>query len=315
MWAKTVPKPSAASEFPGIPARRLLLCQRMAKRNQPHICLVCWDKDAAAYRTRSLTAGGFRVTLVDRPIPGWISWFRDLALDAVVLDLNRLPSHGREVGTLLRGSKSTRHLPLVFLGGPPEKVARIRGELPDASYADWPLAPETIRAAISTHVDKPVRPAQMMERNASADLGRKLGVKPQVPVVLWGDADFLLELMGDAPNITRRPQPGNDTAHLCLCVTRSAAEVEAAFDALASYPAGTTLWIIHPKQTGRQRTDFNQNDVRDIGLASGWVDFKVCSVDADWSGLQFARRKPGQKTHVRMKAAKKGGKKIPATWR
>jgi hypothetical protein len=36
--------------------------------------------------------------------------------------------------------------------------------------------------------------------------------------------------------------------------------------------------------------DVSQNDVRKAGLAAGLVDYKVCAIDADWSGLRFARR-------------------------
>jgi hypothetical protein len=32
--------------------------------------------------------------------------------------------------------------------------------------------------------------------------------------------------------------------------------------------------------------------VRRFGLASGFVDYKVCAIDPAWSGLLFARRKP-----------------------
>jgi hypothetical protein len=38
--------------------------------------------------------------------------------------------------------------------------------------------------------------------------------------------------------------------------------------------------------------DFNQNDVRAAGLTVGLVDYKVCAVDADWSGLKFTQKKP-----------------------
>jgi hypothetical protein len=273
----------------------------MGKAHATHICLVCWKTDSAQTHARRLKAEGFRVTVVDRPIPGWISYFRDLRVNAVAIDLERLPSQGREVGFLLRGSKSTRHLPVVFLGGPAEKVERIRGELPDAGFAGWEDAPAAIRAAIAAPAEKPVRPAQMMERSRSGDLARKLGTKPHLPAVLWGDADFLLELLDDTANVIHRRQPGS--AHLFLCVTRSALDVDAAFDAItAHYVAGTLLWIIHPKQTSRLHTDFNQNDVRAIGLARGWVDFKVCSVDPDWSGLAFARRKTGSMKAKRTKA-------------
>ena len=59
----------------------------------------------------------------------------------------------------------------------------------------------------------------------------------------------------------------------------------------ARLPEGSSLWIVHPKQTGRYKVDFNQNDVRRAGLAAGLVDYKVCAVDSDWSGLKFARKK------------------------
>jgi hypothetical protein len=33
-----------------------------------------------------------------------------------------------------------------------------------------------------------------------------------------------------------------------------------------------------------------EHAVREIGLANGLVDVKVCAVDATWSGLKFVRR-------------------------
>jgi len=54
-------------------------------------------------------------------------------------------------------------------------------------------------------------------------------------------------------------------------------------------PPAAHVWVVHPK--ARLKPDFNQNDARDAGLAVGLVDYKVCSVDEDWSGLKFAWRK------------------------
>ena len=51
------------------------------------------------------------------------------------------------------------------------------------------------------------------------------------------------------------------------------------------------LWICWPKKTSGIGTDVTQNAVRSIGLASGLVDFKICAIDATWSGLCFTRRK------------------------
>ena len=50
------------------------------------------------------------------------------------------------------------------------------------------------------------------------------------------------------------------------------------------------LWVSWPKQASGQPTDLNGNIVRDIGLAGGLVDVKVCAVDEVWSGLKFVYR-------------------------
>ena len=51
------------------------------------------------------------------------------------------------------------------------------------------------------------------------------------------------------------------------------------------------LWISWPKKAANTTTDLNENVVRDIGLANGLVDIKVCAVDETWSGLKFVYRK------------------------
>jgi hypothetical protein len=50
------------------------------------------------------------------------------------------------------------------------------------------------------------------------------------------------------------------------------------------------LWISWPKGSSKVKTDLNENIVREIGLANGMVDIKVCAVDEIWSGLRFAFR-------------------------
>ena len=72
---------------------------------------------------------------------------------------------------------------------------------------------------------------------------------------------------------------------------RGLAELERRFDALARMvePAGG-LWIAWPKRTAHVATDLTENVVRDVGLAHGLVDNKVCAVDDTWSGLRFVYR-------------------------
>jgi hypothetical protein len=58
------------------------------------------------------------------------------------------------------------------------------------------------------------------------------------------------------------------------------------------------LWIAWEKKTARPvgRADHGVTEimVRKSGLAIGWVDYKICSIDEHWSGLLFRRRKPAR---------------------
>ncbi len=73
--------------------------------------------------------------------------------------------------------------------------------------------------------------------------------------------------------------------------TKSSAELKKEFPRIskALAPAGM-LWISWPKKTSGVPTDLNENVVREIGLAAGLVDVKVCAVTEIWSGLKFVRR-------------------------
>ena len=169
----------------------------MAKKQvKPRICLGCWDEALAVDHAAALKRDGFDVSVVGSGMSGWITYFRNLEPDAVVIDLDRLPSHGREVGMILQASKSTRHLPLVYLGGLPEKVDRLRQEVPDALYAKWENAATTIEEAIALPVTaRSVERPAPAQRDGQVDLARRLGIKADLQVVAWGDAAFLLGLL------------------------------------------------------------------------------------------------------------------------
>ena len=50
------------------------------------------------------------------------------------------------------------------------------------------------------------------------------------------------------------------------------------------------LWIAWPKRSSGVATDLDDRVVRELGLAAGLVDNKVCAIDETWSGLRFVRR-------------------------
>ena len=51
------------------------------------------------------------------------------------------------------------------------------------------------------------------------------------------------------------------------------------------------VWISWPKKASKVQTDISEDVIRDLCLPMGWVDVKVCAVDAVWSGLKLMIRK------------------------
>jgi hypothetical protein len=76
-----------------------------------------------------------------------------------------------------------------------------------------------------------------------------------------------------------------------MLFTKSKAQLVREFDRISKRlaPAGM-LWVSWPKKSSGIATDVDENIVREIGLAAGLVDVKVCAVTEVWSGLKFVRR-------------------------
>lgn len=238
--------------------------------------LICWDAESLSERRSLLENAGLVLDTVEVEPSKLITHIRRTQPDTVVIDLDRRPSHGREVAMVLRTSKSTRAIPLVFLGGASEKVAKVRSELPDAIYGAWDEASATIRKV--RQLEAPVVPVPHMLRWDRSSLEKKLELA-KGPVAAIGAPEGLLE--GLATRITAKTR-------LAIWFIRSREQLEREMDFMALHPP---LWVAFPKQTGRFRADFNQHDVRKTAVAAGLVDNKVCAIDDDWSAIRFARRR------------------------
>ena len=91
----------------------------------PHIRLIHWNAAEAAERAARLANDEVRVDYAPLE-PSGLRALRAEPPDAVVIDLSRLPSYGRDLGAALRQTKATREIPLLFVDGDPAKVARVR---------------------------------------------------------------------------------------------------------------------------------------------------------------------------------------------
>lgn len=210
--------------------------------------------------------------------------------DAIIIDLSRAPSHGRDVGLSLRKYKDTRRVPLVFVEGAAEKVAGLRDLLPDAVYTTWRQMPDALAQAIAQPPTDPVVPSSVFAPYASTPLPKKLGITAGAVVALVGAPDGFEATLGDLPEGVVLHREAHGEANVTLWFNTSRVELERDMQAMgARYGAGR-LWIIWPKKASRVASDLSQTVVRETGLASGLVDFKICSVDKTWSGLCFTQR-------------------------
>jgi hypothetical protein len=84
---------------------------------------------------------------------------------------------------------------------------------------------------------------------------------------------------------------GKAPLEFAMVFTQSRAELAKEFKRVAKLlaPAGM-LWVSWPKKSSGVAADLDEGIVRDIGLAAGLVDVKVCAVTDIWSGLKFVRR-------------------------
>jgi CheY-like chemotaxis protein len=251
--------------------------------------LVHWNEAEGLARQKQLEALGFDVQFEFSDGASIMRAIRASAEpDAVVVDMSRLPSHGREVGRVVRMSKASRQWPLVFVDGEPAKIAQTKALLPDATYTTWGRIKPALTKAIARPLAAPVVPKDTMSGKPPVE---KLGVKPGFTVALLGSPKGFADTLKPLPKkvtFTARPDAGAD---LFICFARTAREMHAQFLALKATVDRQSLWMIWPKKASGIKSDLDGNVVREGGLAAGWVDYKVCAVDDTWSGLAFKKRK------------------------
>jgi CheY-like chemotaxis protein len=255
-----------------------------------YVRLIHWNADEAELRAEKLRSAGYE-TVAAPPDRAALQAMQVDPPDAVIIDLSRVPSQGRDMALSIRKYKATRQIPLVFVEGDPLKVERIKVLLPDAAYTTWENIAAALEEAIAHPPAEPVVPRSVMEAYAGTPLPKKLGIRPGSIVYLAGaPADFETTL-GDLPPGATLHRHSEEDPDLTLWFTESRAELERGIVEGAKWASKGGLWIIWPKKSSEVESDLSETVVRQIALAAGLVDFKVCSVDETWSGLRFTRRR------------------------
>ncbi|HZR67292.1 MAG TPA: DUF3052 domain-containing protein [Terriglobales bacterium] len=122
-------------------------------------------------------------------------------------------------------------------------------------------------------------------------LPKKLGIRENGSVVLVNPPDRFERKLESLPEGAQIIED-RKAAKVAVLFAMSKRELLRDFRPLAkALPEKVAFWIAWPKKASGVATDLTEDVVREFGLDSGWVDYKVCAIDETWSGLCFARKK------------------------
>ena len=138
----------------------------------------------AAVWIEGLRASGYAVDVRPLRTPADLKAIGEDPPAAVVIDLSRAPSQGRDFGLGIRQQASSRRVPLVFVGGSPARVSQIRTLLPGAICASDREVLAAVREAIARPPAGVARPPSVLAGYSGTPLPRKLGIKPGTVVRL-----------------------------------------------------------------------------------------------------------------------------------
>lgn len=264
---------------------------RATRPPTPKVRLVHWHVTEAAARAEPLIAAGFEV---DHRVPEGPAFTTELERSSpavLVISLDRLPAQGRDLGVAVRVRSGTRRTRLVFAGGKPDKVERVRSVLPDAEFAEWRELVGVVRRVTEAPSGETVVPNGVFAAYAGRPLSQKLGIREGAVVSLIDAPDDIRAILGPLPAGARLEDGTGLGCDLALWFVRSSAQLAERIAAMASELDRNTVWIAWPKKGSRLETDLDQRQVRRRGLAAGLVDSKICAIDETWSALRFTRRR------------------------
>ena len=126
-------------------------------------------------------------------------------------------------------------------------------------------------------------------------LPKNLGIKPGLTVALVSaPAGFSL---GELPEGAKVRRGARGRPALVVWFVSSRTELGWEIRRIAGFAAGAPLWIAWRKQSARMvrgRAGVaapSESAVREAGLEAGLVDYKVCAIDHEWSGLSAPSRR------------------------
>ncbi|HVO90908.1 MAG TPA: DUF3052 domain-containing protein [Casimicrobiaceae bacterium] len=123
-------------------------------------------------------------------------------------------------------------------------------------------------------------------------LAKKLGIAAGSRVVTRSAPANYAELVNPLPDdvaFDTKITSATDIVH--LFVERKALLAKQLAELRKQLRGDAVVWVSWPKKASGVPTDITEDGIREVALPLGWVDVKVCAVDAVWSGLKLVVRR------------------------
>jgi hypothetical protein len=127
---------------------------------------------------------------------------------------------------------------------------------------------------------------------AGTPLAGKLGLDAGRTLLTLGAPSNYADLIGPPLAQLTRAKALGPTVDIVHMFTASRSRLATALlDCRRQLRSDAVIWVSWPKKTSGVPTEVSEDTIREIALPLGFVDIKVCAVDATWSGLKLMVRK------------------------
>jgi hypothetical protein len=278
---------------------------RASKKSPPsekcshRIIFLHWNEAEGAERAATLRQHGVE-TLLLSPKPGeTLRALNEAKPEALLIDHTRSASRSREVAEHLMKRRATRDLPLIFVydpadaatnsrsGATPDKRERTQKQLPSAHFCTYGELPDKLETFLNT-------PASLVKvvPHEQAPLARKMGIKEGKRVSILDSPDGFVDQFSefDVSEEFRR-----DTDHAIIFANTMDQLEHRVFQAERYLSASGGIGIVWRKKASGQHSEVSGSAIRPWAIDLGWIDYKIFSVDATWSGMLFGRSRKARK--------------------
>ena len=122
-------------------------------------------------------------------------------------------------------------------------------------------------------------------------LVKKLGIKADFNIAFVNPPTNFVSQLELPAGVKVKSISKSQNLDFILLFVKSRAVLAGGFaQCAAKLQSNGMLWVSWPKRASGVTTDVSESFVREIGLAAGLVDVKICAVDETWSGLKFVYR-------------------------